>query len=750
PAPSAVKIKLYKTGDLARWLPDGNIEFLGRIDHQVKVRGFRIELGEIENQLLRHPGIKEAVVLSPVSQGKEISLAAYIVADKGLSLMEVKEFLSASLPDYMVPPYIMILGQMPLSPSGKVDRESLPVPDMMPGSSRYTPPRDKIEEKLVTIWSEVLHIAPESVGIDDNFFELGGHSLNGTLVISRIKKDLDVKIPLAEIFTATSIKKLADSVRDAEIDKYESIEPVEKRDYYPLSSAQKRLFFLETLAETRTGYNISNILWINGEFDLPCYDSTFRKLIGRHEALRTSFHQVGSRTFQKVHHEVPFKIEYISPRSGEESEKQYEPLIRDFIRPFDLSKAPLLRVGVVRQSPVRHLLMVDMHHIVSDGTSHELLMDDFASIFEGEELPPLRIQYKDFSLWQNRLFEGRRIKEQEAYWLEIFSPGTPIPRLNLPTDYQRPVVFNFKGDSHPFRLEGADAQRFRQLGTGRGVTLYINLLTALNVLLHKYTGQEDIIIGTGTMGRSHADLQRIIGIFINSLAMRNRPRSRKNYLELLWEIKNSSIHAFENQDFQLEELVNRLDLERDLSRNPLFDVVMVVQNFQRSQRRITGVTLEPYPAGNDISKFDLTLYVYEGEEDIFFDLEYCTALFKEETILRISAHLLAVIRAVCENPRIDISQIDILSPGERNQLLNEFNRATSDYPVDKTIHQLLQEQVDRTPDRIALVGPVLQDNNPVVSITYKELNEQSHRLALLLTGYGVQPDTIVGIMVERS
>jgi amino acid adenylation domain-containing protein len=712
-SPHSPHSPIYRTGDLAKWLPDGNIEFLGRIDYQVKLRGYRIELGEIESQLLLHPDVREVVVLAKGEEPDNRYLCAYIVSSKKWEVEEIKKYLSQSLPDYMIPSYFVEIDRMPLTPNGKIDRKALPGPAVK-GEGEYTAPRGRIEEKLAVMWRDVLGVhAP--IGIDDHFFKLGGHSLKAVVLKIKIHKELDVDVPLVEVFKKSTIRALAQYIAAAKKSIYKEIKPGEKRDYYLQSSAQKRLFFLDHFEDIGTSYNMPSVFKVTGNLEKEAFENAFKALILRHEILRTSFHLLDNLPVQRVHHPeaVTFEIE------RRESAKEII-IIKDFIRPFDLAKAPLLRVGIVEVSAGEFLLLFDMHHIVGDGTSIGVLVDDFTRLYAGESPPLLRVQYKDFSHWQDMLFKTGKIKEQEEYWLNLYSQN--IPRLNLPGDYPRPPVFRFTGDRYEFCLEVEEAVKFIALNPGISATLFMKLLAVFNILLHKYSGQEDIVIGSGIAGRSHSDLDNLIGMFVNTLAMRNFPAREKTWPGLLKEVKTTSLNAFENQDLQFEELVDKLDPERHPSRSPIFDVSLVVQNFEQSKREMKGLTVSPYGFQHKTSKFDMTLFAFEIADGIYFSLEYCTALFKEDTIRRFSNHLLNIIRYINRDPNARLVDIDILTTGEKQQLLFDFNETEAGYPKEKTIHELFSEQVERTPHQIAVV----LDHE---SVTYGLLEESANQLA---------------------
>ncbi|HLP45748.1 MAG TPA: amino acid adenylation domain-containing protein, partial [Candidatus Kapabacteria bacterium] len=449
---------LYKTGDLAGWLPDGNIQFLGRIDHQVKIRGFRIELGEIESRLMKHPDIKDAVVLAIEENGDKY-LSAYIVFNNESVIPGLREYLSKELPEYMIPTYFISLDKIPLTSNGKLDRKALQKPGLKAGEN-YIAPRDEIEKKLVEIWSEVL--GQTSIGIDDDFFELGGHSLKATILTSKIHKSFNSRVLLAEIFKTPTIRGLSGTIRAAIKDTYVPIIPVEKKNYYPLSSAQKRLYILQQIDKQGIGYNIPAFFELEGEIDHDRLEQTFKMLIARHESLRTSFHMINDEPVQRIHDTVEFEIEKLDGRG--------DPLWSPFIRPFDLSQAPLLRVGLLKENEDKHILMVDMDHIISDGTSINILVKDFMALYRGEGLPELRVQYKDFSIWQNSRKQQKLFVNQGEYWLNELAGEIPI--LELPSDYARPPLQSFEGSAVAFEIDKEMTETLKKFVKETDTTIY--------------------------------------------------------------------------------------------------------------------------------------------------------------------------------------------------------------------------------------------------------------------------------------
>jgi acyl carrier protein len=673
---------LYRTGDLGRWLAGGSIQFLGRIDHQVKIRGLRIELGEIEDQLLKHPAIKEAVVTVIENETGGNYLCAYIVAVSPGSLDDLlKEnlnmYLSRYLPDYMIPAYFLEIEALPLTPSGKIDRKALPLPGVGQFPAAYVPPGTPTGETLAAIWGELLGIDKNHISIDTNFFEMGGHSLTAVIMLSRVHKELNVRIPLAEMFKAPTIRSLAKYIYKSEEERYASIEPVEKKDYYILSSAQKRLYILQQMELASTAYNMPQIIPLAEEPGINQLEQTFIQLIHRHESLRTSFHMVQDVPVQKVHEKVEFEIEYKEvevevkvEEGGQSTESAFHApcsmlhanSIKAFVRPFDLSRAPLVRGLVAQHQDGRYLLMVDMHHIISDGVSHTILEQDFISLFEGEELPPLRLHYKDYSRWQTSQKETENLKHQETYWLKTFEEEIPV--LNLPLDYPRPNLRSFEGGIVSFEIGAPETKALKAITHEQSTTLFMVLLALYNIFLAKITLQEDIIIGTPIAGRRHTDLEKIIGMFVNTLLLRNYPKGEKTFTAFLKELREKTLEAFENQDYQFEDLVEKLSITKHPGRNPLFDVMFSFHHLEsqpgrESQEKTPGKETGYLQYENTTSKFDLSLDVTAGEK-LHFSFEYSSKLFKKTTIERYVDHFKEILSSVLEDKNIKLEEIQLI------------------------------------------------------------------------------------------
>jgi amino acid adenylation domain-containing protein/non-ribosomal peptide synthase protein (TIGR01720 family) len=744
PSPFIPGDRLYRTGDLARWSSPGSIEFAGRIDQQVKIRGFRVEPGEIESRLLKHPAIGSALVVSGIDSDGDRYLCAYIVprthnAFDGLHPLSrvLRDYLSESLPEYMIPAFFVPLEKIPLTLNGKVDMKALPAPKAET-SDVYIAPRNPTEGKMADIWADLLGLDRATLGIGANFFELGGHSLKATVLATRIQKEFGMKVSLTDIFRHPTLREISDFVAGASLDLFNAVEPTEKREYYAASSVQRRLYVLQQLNKG-TVYNIPTAAVLRGEFRKDKLENTFGALIRRHESLRTSFMTYNDEIVQVIHPKVSFRVDCFE--SGDTRKRESEKLINAFIRPFDLDNAPLFRVRVIKISADEHVLFVDMHHIVSDGGSVEILIREFMALYAGQALPDLPLQYKDFSQWQDRESVRASIREQESYWKKLFEEAPPV--LNLPLDRKRPAVQSFEGDSAGFEITGAETRAIKALALENGATPFMILLAAFGVMLAKLSGSKDIVVGVPVAGRMHADLQNVIGMFVNTLAVRCYPQGNKSFHRFLSEVKNATIEASDNQDYHFEELAAAVVKDRDVGRNPLFDVMFMLDSTERQPVEIPGLTLEPYPFENKIAKFDLSLLGIETDETIRFDFEYCTRLFTMETVQRFILYFRTVLNSLLENPGRKISAVEIIPEEEKDRLLDLFNRTDAEYPAGKTVVHLFREQVEKTPQKTAVV---FQGNQ----WTYEQLNDEAGRWASLLIQQGIAHQRPVILAANRS
>ena len=562
----------------------------------------------------------------------------------------VKEFLREYLPEYMIPYKCIFINHIPLTNVGKIDKNSLPEVDFKDRIKiEFEHPKDDIEKILVKMWSEILNL--ESISINDNFFEVGGHSLKATLLISRIEKELNVKIPLRKLFENNTIKEMGKCIKDEMKVIYIPIKPIEEREFYPASSAQKRLYIINQL-DNNINYNITKAILIDGDIDQIKVEKAINKLIDRHEALRTSFEMKDNEIVQKIHKNIKIDVDY-----KEVDEVMLKKVISNFIQPFNLNKAPLLRSAIIKLQENKHILLIDVHHIVVDGVSVEILIQEFVSFYLGNELPEAKIQCKDFTNWQNELFESEAFKKQREYWLNVFS--SKIPTLNLPLDHERPQIQSFEGQKLSFYIEEDLLDELNNIALESGTTKHTVLFAAYKILLSKCTSEEDIVVGLPSAGRVHADIENTIGMFVNTLPIRTQPQSNKLFVDYLHELHLQLLMAYENQDYQFEMLIEDLNFATNPSRNPIFDAVFSFQSISSRTSEIEGLKFTPYEYEEMISKFDLNMTAQEMENCIRFDLEYCSKLFDKETIEKFKDYYIKILNSIVLNRNIEIGQIEV-------------------------------------------------------------------------------------------
>jgi len=768
PDPFSPGGRIYRTGDMARYLPDGNIDFLGRRDRQVKIRGFRIEPEEIEKELLKLDEVSDAAVVvkkkanninEPGEKGDQY-IAAYFVLKSELSNKEIREKLQERLPHYLIPAVFVPLAKLPYTISGKIDRNAL-LELNLPGLEETGQlPQSEMEASLLSLWADVLGLEHQQISTSDDFFELGGHSLKAAVLASKINKEMGFKVELVNIFENPTIEKMAVFIYNAEREKFIPIEPIEKKEYYPMSSAQKRIYFLQQMEPDRITYNMPYILQLGEKLNVESLEKAFKQMISRHESLRTSFFSIGEDPVQRIHdaREISFNIEHYDA----DIDSSIPALIRHFLRCFDLSGAPLLRVGLIHLSKNKTILMVDMHHIISDGTSMTIFVRELIDFYKGKVLHPLTIQYKDYSQWQRSERNQESLKKQEAFWIELFKDD--ISTLQLPTDYPRPAVQSFEGGRVEFSLTPEETIFIKKCALNEGATLFMVNLSIFNIFLSKLSGQEDIIVGAPVANRLHIDIRSVIGMFVNTLAIRNFPCADLTFRQFLKNLRERTLEIFKNQEYPFEELVEKVIVNRDISRNPIFDVMMVLQNFETpmdvgknviQEKLLSDITVQPYNFEQGISKFDLSLLLLETPENLCFSLEYSTSLFQAETIQRFIRYFKRVVSVILENPDILISAIDIVPENEKQRILFEFNCTHASYPSDKTIYELFEDLVIKYPDSIALVGPQLGISYSKTMespgfLTYKMLKDCLTKCSRLLMERGVATGTIAAIMMDRS
>lgn len=738
PNPYCEGDRLYRTGDIARWTTDGNIEFLGRADDQVKIRGMRIELEEINYWLSECPSVRDSAVIYK-EDNKDGRLIAYYVPADGAEAEDIRKFLLSKLPEYMVPSFFIRIDSMPLNQNGKVDKNALAKLDTnFARKTQYEAPQNETEETLKSLWQEILGI--EDAGVNDNFFEIGGHSLKAVQLALKICKIFNTDISLRDIFENQTIRKLARYISDTDKTASPPIHKAEEKLYYPLSSAQQRLYIISQFEESTTSYNLPVVLEITGGIDRKRISDALKKIIERHEVLRTRFETVNGEVFQKVLPEADINMQYIrlNPHTDEGSLRVK---IQELIKPFRLEEENLLRAWLLELSNKSHYLVLDMHHIVSDGITLDIIVRDLVKLYKGEELAELTLQYKDYSEWQNSLFERGLLKKQEKYWLKLL--GGTIPQLNMPTDYRRPPIQSFDGNTVKFDIDKKLSRDLARLAQQYNVTLYVLLLAAYNVLLFRYTGQEDIIVGSPVSGRTHPDLENVAGMFANMLALRNHPQGSKAFRDFLLEVRDNCLDAYDNMDYQFEKLVEKLEVHRDISRNPLFDTVFTLERTENPCYKIDDLEFKHIDFRTNTSKYDLTLTCRETNGGINFIFEYCTRLYKKETVERLAVHFINILKSVTENADCKLSQLNMLSDEEKNQILYQFNNTKTDYPSWASIPDLFREIVMHNPDKVAVV---YGDE----SMTYRQLDKASDKVAGYLTSIAEAPGKITGIWAKPS
>lgn len=627
-------------------------------------------------------------------------------------------------------------------PAGAAAKTEYPRPNLL---NPYIPPVTEVQRRIARVWKGIFGF--KEIGIQDDFLELGGDSLKAITAISQINKALNVEVPLAEFFKSPTIEMLAAYIEGAETSTHISISPAEEKEYYVLSSAQNRLYLLQQLDKKSIAYNESNFLQVRGELDLDRLQRSLLNMIERHESLRTSIRMLKNEAVQVIHpaQDVDFSFDILEP-AEEGDEEREKAIIHQFIQPFDLGIAPFFRVGVIEQAKDRFILIIDIHHIVTDAITHDIFVRELQSMYWDLSLPQLRLQYKDYSEWQQSPAQHARRIKQEQYWLNRFSGANDIPVLELPTDYSRPVVLSFEGGIYSFTMTEEETNALRKCAAGHSATLFMVLLSIYYVLLYKLGGQDDIVVGAPVAGRRHADLESIIGVFINSLPLRNFPSAGKKVVDFLQEVKNHTLQDFENQDYAFEDLVDKLGVKRDTGRNPLFDVMFVSQaSKDRTVQPASGdgLTIVPYSYKSQTSKFDITLEAHEGDHALIFSVEYSSRLFHSETIQRFCDYYKKIAAAFTADETQTLAEIDILSQDEKTLLLQSFNAGRTPYSADSTIHGTFENRSQRIPGDIALSADG-------TSMSFGQLNDASRRFAQRLRDEGIGPGHIAALLTGRS
>ncbi|MDT5296661.1 MAG: hypothetical protein QOJ76_3541, partial [Acidobacteriota bacterium] len=744
--------RLYRTGDLVRFLPDGRLDFVGRADQQVKVRGFRIELGEIEASLGEHPSVRECVVIALEGDGGEKWLAAYLVAADGIvpQAGELRLHLLTRLPEYMVPAAFVLMDELPLTPNGKVDQRALPAPEVSASASDYEGPRTPVEEILCELLASVLKL--ERVGIHDNFFELGGHSLLATQLISRAREACGVEISLRSLFESPTVEGLAaiveTNLREGAGMEALPIRRVEHDGLLPLSYAQQRLWFIDQLEPGNPAYNMPAAVRLRGTLDVAALESALSEVVRRHETLRASMTTIDAQPAQLIGPPLPVRLPPTDLRHVARDEREAEArrlATEEAQRPFDLSAGPLLRARLLRLDEADHVLLFTMHHIVSDGWSVKVLVREVSALYEayarGAEspLPGLQVQYGDYAAWQREWLQGEALDTQLAYWKRQLEGAPPL--LELPLDKPRPAVQTFEGGQHTLLLPRELRDSLKRLSRGEGATLYMTLLAAFKTLLHRYTGQDDIVVGTPIAGRNRAELEPLIGFFINSLALRTDFSGAPTFRELLGRVREVTVSAYAHQDVPFEKVLEELHPGRSLNHTPIFQVYFNMLNMGSAELELAGLEAEYFTTPDLGAKFDLTLYVEEQEAGITLRLAYNKSLFAHDRMVELLGQFEQLLTQAAASPDTGISRFSLVTPAAAAVLPDPT--AMLDAKWEGAVHTLFARNARRVPERIAV-----RDNDEAWS--YRELDARSSQLAHHLRADGIRPGDVVALYAHRS
>ncbi|MDN3695558.1 amino acid adenylation domain-containing protein [Chryseobacterium tructae] len=743
--------RLYKTGDLVRWLPNGELEYVGRNDFQVKIRGYRIELGEIENTLLSYSEIRQVAVLAKENKYGMKYLAAYYVSDSAIDSELLSEHLSASLPEYMVPGAFVHLTALPITINGKLDRKGLPDPDFK-GGKEYTAPTTALQKHLCQIYGEILGLDAETISIHDDFFRLGGNSIMAIKLISKIKKVLQIQVEVSKIFNHKTIALLSyilsDETHDQEQVVITAVE-INSPEEQSLSFAQERLWFIENYEGGTSAYNIPMVFLLDEKTDIEILCKALDAVVMRHEVLRSVIRTTDEgKGWQLVINDIP-AIHQCEVRTMSELEEKVSRVANKIFR---LEEELPIDINIFKLKENNYLSVV-IHHIAFDGWSTDIFLKELISIYhtikkgKNHELPALKIQYKDFALWQRNYLTGEKLEHQIGYWKNKLSG---FQNLDLATDFKRPAQISYEGENIYFSLDAEQTQKLKNLSKDLGVSLYSILLSGYYLMLSAYSGQDDIIVGSPIANRHHAGLEDIIGFFVNTLALRENIDSNQKVKDFISQVAQSVTEAQSYQDLPFEKLVEELGVEKDTSRHPVFQVMFGLQNFgeEISQSENESTLLYPFNGNVDyqVAKFDLTTMINDIGHSLQGMFNYAKSVFSKETVqnmLSTYLFLLHQIAEITDKQELIISELDLIPEEQHTEISNLWSSGVH-YPSDTTIHELFEAQVERTPNHTAIV---YQD----VRLSYRELNERSNRLAnYLIEKYDIQPDDLIPLCVERS
>jgi amino acid adenylation domain-containing protein len=756
--PDDARRRVYRTGDIGRRLADGTLEFVGRKDTQVKIRGFRIELGEVESVLGQHPVVQECAVLARADDGGAARLVAYVRPStfRADVATELRHFLKQKLPDYMIPTAFVVQTSLPVTANGKLDRNALPKVEVKTEAEvEFIAPRTAVERRIAELWKEILGIS--RIGVLDDFFAVGGQSLLAMRLISRIRSSFEVELALRLIFESPTLEGMAGHVEAAlrsdggNRRRLPAIEPASRDGRMPLSFAQQRMWILDQLEPGAATYNVPAAVELSGPLQPSALEQAIDAIIRRHEVLRTTFRKSDQGEPEQVisapsHQGVP--VVDLSGLSSDNIEHTLDRLAQEEARyPFDLNIGPLFRITLLRVTDFRHVVLFTMHHIVSDGWSTGVLIRELSELYQalvagrGYALPPLPIQYADYAVWQRRWLDSNVLQEQVEYWKRQLD-GIP-EQLALPLDRPRGADVTYSGAREPFSIQAQFVAPLASLARDEGTTLFVALLAVFKVLLHRYTGQHDIVVGAPIAGRNTDETEPLIGFFVNTLVLRSRVDPTGSFRNLLRQVHETVLNATANQDLPFERLVDELSPTRGAGHTPLFQVAFVLQNAPREALMMSDLTLRTRPLETRTSKFDWSISLTEVAEGLAGTFENNTDLFDRATIQRVVHDYQHLIAEAVANPDQVIADLEVMDSASRHRVLVEWNDTVREYPREASIPALVEERVAQTPDAVAVV-------DGVTHLTYRELNDRANRLARHLRRRGLRPETKVGLYLERS
>jgi amino acid adenylation domain-containing protein len=743
--------RMYRTGDVVHYREDGNLEFVGRVDTQVKVRGYRVEIGEVESVLAGCPGVHQAVVVAHKDGLRDSQkLIAYIVASDNVDWAKLRAHLLSKLPEFMVPSTFIFLSQFPLAPNGKVDRQALPVPTKdLQAQHNYIAPRDKLEVELCRLWESVLKVHP--IGVQDNLFELGVHSLTALRLVGRLEEFFGVQFSVKKLFHLQTIAELADELRHfPDIIPPKLVSDREKLRKTPLSLAQLGLWFVSQLDGHGVQYNIPYAFRLIGSLNIQALKASFNSIAQRHEILRTQFMGFGESPSQLISpdFELNISMEDLSELSTTERDVEVRKLALEFgRRSFELEKAPPWRLKLIRLTPSEHVLLLNFHHIIFDERSFELLLQELSAFYRAYHqgrtinLPELALQYGDFAVWQHEWLKGEEVQAHLDYWVKQLA-GAPAA-LDFFTDKPRPSHQTINGASCSQNLPHRLKTALKQLGQAEKVTLFAVLLAAFQVLLYRWTGQEDICIGSPFSARYKPEFENLIGLFLNTQVLRARPSAKLSFRQFLRQVNQTLMETFDHQMFPFEMLVQQLHPERDRSRQPLFQVLFNYQPDEALKLELPDLVVNAFRLDYGLSKFDLNLYITEEQDGLSARLNYCTDLFEEDTAKFILHWFQILLENIVVDPDLPVAQIPLLHKAEKEEILRFGCGPKIAFPIEGGVHQLFEAQVQRTPEAVAIIDGEQK-------LSYKELNTRANRLAHYLCKQGSGPERPVGILIQRS